>query len=119
MLMSHEQYTKVIDTLYQCATDCIHCENACLDEENVKGLVRCIKLDRDCADFCLFTARALAADSEFSSEISLLCAKICDACADECEKHSMHMDHCRVCMESCRRCAEECRSVVSVSAQTI
>lgn len=117
--MSHEQFRGVIDSLNQCATDCIHCANACLEEQNVKELVRCIRLDRDCADICIMTAKMLAGGSEFSTDMTLLCAKICETCGDECEKHSMHMDHCRVCMESCRRCAEECRSVANVGAHTI
>lgn len=109
--MSHRQYEGLIDTLNQCAAECIHCENACLEEDNVHELVRCIKLDRDCADVCLFTAKMLTAGSEFSTEVIQLCAKICDACGDECERHASKMDHCRACMEACRRCAEECRSV--------
>jgi hypothetical protein len=114
--MSHEQFSSLIDSLNQCAIDCIHCADACLDEENVKGLARCIRLDNDCADTCIFTAKMLARDSEFSSEILNFCAMVCDACGDECEKHAGHMEHCRVCAESCRQCAEECRSFAKVNA---
>lgn len=113
--MSHERFEGVIEALNQCATDCIHCEVACLEEENVKDLVRCIRLDRECAETCLFTSKMLASGAELSGEIMNLCAKICDMCGDECEKHSSHMEHCRVCAESCRRCAEECRSFAKVN----
>lgn len=114
--MSHEEYREIISSLYQCAIDCIHCENACLEESSVKGLVKCIRLDRDCADACLFTAKLLAGETEFSDEITTICGKICDACAEECEKHASHMEHCKVCAESCRKCAKDCRSLVKVYA---
>lgn len=113
--MSHEQFTSVIEALNQCALDCIHCADACLDEKNPKELARCIRLDQLCADTCIFTSKILAADSELSSDILNFCAKVCELCGNECEKHANHMDHCRVCAESCRRCVEECRSVVRVN----
>jgi hypothetical protein len=96
--------------------DCIHCESACLYEENVKDMTRCIRLDRECAETCLYAAKMLAADPEFPSDILKLCAIACSACGDECEKHASHMEHCRVCAESCKKCAEECRSMVRVNA---
>jgi hypothetical protein len=114
--MHHERFETVINALNQCAEDCLHCENSCLEEENVKNLVRCIKLDRECAEICLFTAKMLASDTMFSNEIMKLCANICDKCAEECDKHAQHMEHCRVCAESCKRCAEECRAFAKVSA---
>ncbi|HEX2969607.1 MAG TPA: four-helix bundle copper-binding protein [Bacteroidales bacterium] len=113
--MSHEHFEAVIDTLHECAVDCIHCANACLEEDNVKDLVKCIKLDKECADTCLFTAEMLAGNATLSEEILNLCVKICDSCGDECEKHASHMEHCRICAESCRSCAEECRSLVRVN----
>lgn len=113
--MNNEQSEQIIDALNKCALDCIHCETACLDEENVQGLVQCIRLDRECAELCLFTAKMIAADAELSTEILNLCSKICDLCGDECDQHASHMEHCRICAQSCRRCAEECRSFVNVS----
>lgn len=114
--MSHEQFQSAIDSLNQCVVDCIHCQNACLEEHKMRDLVSCIRLDMVCADTCLFTAKMLASDSEFNYEFASLCAKVCDSCAEECEKHSSHMDHCKVCAESCRRCAEKCRSLARVHA---
>jgi hypothetical protein len=114
--MSHEQYIEVIDALNQCVTDCIHCGTSCLKEENVKGMIRCITLDRECAEICIYTSKMLASDSEFSGDILNLCSKICSACGDECGKHASHMEHCRICAESCRKCAAACRQMVRVNA---
>lgn len=71
-------------------------------------MVRCIELDRDCADFCRFAAQLMSRGSESAGDICALCAEVCQACGEECAKHDS-MEHCRECAEACRRCAEECR----------
>ena len=50
--MSHEQHHQLIAALNNCVTECNHCATACLDEQDVKMLSKCIKLDIDCADIC-------------------------------------------------------------------
>ena len=96
-----------MEALSNCAAECNHCATACLDEQDVKMLSRCIKLDIDCADICLLTASYVARDSEHANHLLKECAEICEACAEECEKHA-HMEHCRKCAEACRHCAEAC-----------
>ncbi|HLN19925.1 MAG TPA: four-helix bundle copper-binding protein [Bacteroidales bacterium] len=113
--MSHEHYKNLIDTLYECASECIHCEMACLEEQDVKMLERCIRLDMECAETCIYSAKMLSMGTEFSSDIIALCSRICEECAEECEKHSQKMDHCRTCAEICRKCYEECRSMADVN----
>jgi hypothetical protein len=108
--MSHEKFQNCIDACYECATACKHCANACLDENDIKTLVACIKLDSDCATMCVLSAKMMSGGSRFSSAICELCAEVCDACAKECEKHS-HMEHCKKCAEACRKCAIECRAM--------
>lgn len=108
--MSHVQNHGLLDALYNCAAECNHCATACLDEQDVKMLARCIKLDIDCADICSLTASLIARSSEHGEHLLKECAEICNACADECEKHN-HMEHCKRCAEACRACAEECSSM--------
>jgi len=108
--MSHEKFQRCIDACYACATECKHCENACLEEKNVKDLVYCIKLNSDCATMCVLSAKMMSGGSEFAEQLCELCAMVCDACAAECEKHA-HMEHCKKCAEVCRECAEECREM--------
>jgi len=114
--MSHEKFEDCIDACYQCATECKHCENACLDEIHVKDLVRCIKLNSECATMCVLSAKMMAGGSQFAAKLCLLCAEICDACAEECEKHA-HMEHCKVCAVTCRSCAEACRQMSAGKAR--
>ncbi len=108
--MSHEHHPQLIAALNKCAAECNHCATACLDEQDVKMLAKCIKLDIDCAQICSLTASLIARGSEHGKHLLKECAEVCDACATECEKHAgMGMEHCRVCAEACRACAEECR----------
>ena len=108
--MSYEKNSVLIDTLNSCVIECNHCAMACLDENEVKMMARCIKLDIDCADICRLTASLLARGSEHGEHLLKECAGICNACAQECEKHS-NMEHCRTCAEVCRHCAEECSAM--------
>ena len=48
----------LIKTLYDCASTCDWCADACLDEDNIKMMVECIRLDRICAATCKATALA-------------------------------------------------------------
>ncbi len=108
--MSHKEHQQHITILNECAVACNHCATACLEEQNIQILARCIKLDLDCADICTLTATWLARGSQHAMHIMKECAEICRACADECEKHS-DMEHCKECADACRRCAEECSAM--------
>lgn len=105
--MSHENHKELINTLNECAAECNHCTTACLEEQDVKMLARCIKLNIDCVEICKLTASYIARGSEHAEHVMKECAEICEACAAECEKHK-HMEHCKQCAEACRRCAEAC-----------
>lgn len=112
----NERYHACLEACIECLVACETCADGCLQEENVRILVRCIQLDRDCADACNAAARAMARGGPLSSELCRSCAAACDACAHECERHAEHHDHCRVCAEVCRRCADECRRMAGSMA---
>ena len=82
------------------------CLDACLEEEDVKMLVKCIRLDRDCAKICRTTAEIVATHSSFTAQMVKLCEDICRQCAEECAEHNM--GHYQKCAEACRECAEAC-----------
>lgn len=108
---------RAIGTLLECAQSCTACADACLAEDGVAELRRCITLDLDCADVCTTTARVLTrlTDAEQSLRRSVLqaCVEACRLCGDECERHAEHHEHCRVCAESCRRCEQACREALA------
>lgn len=110
--MAHEHHHRLLEALQQCAAECNHCTTACLEEQDVKMMARCIKLDIDCAAICMLAAGYVARGSEHMRLVLQACAAMCDACADECDKHAHHMDHCKACATACRQCAEACRQLV-------
>ncbi|SEA40769.1 protein of unknown function [Thalassobacillus cyri] len=109
--MSHEKYASVIEVLHECMEACNHCYTSCLQEDNVKEMAECIRLDRECADICAFFEQSLTRDTPYVQELAQLCAKACRDCGEECAKHDH--DHCQKCAEACRKCADECEKLVS------
>jgi hypothetical protein len=87
-------------------------------EGDVGALLRCIRLDLDCADVCGATGRIVSRQT--ATDLQLLraaleaCARACQLCGDECERHGRHgMEHCAVCAQACRRCEQACRGLLS------
>lgn len=76
-------------------------------------MVRCIKLDMDCAQICRLAASYMARGSEFAQMLCRLCADLCQTCAEECAKHQMA--HCQRCAQVCRRCADECSRMAEMA----
>jgi len=106
-----------IDTLIACGQACTACADACLSEDTVAELAKCIRTNLDCADICAVTARVLSRHTGYDATISraLLeaCATACKACGDECERHARMHEHCRVCADACRACERACRDLLT------
>jgi hypothetical protein len=123
MLETHPQATanealaRCIQQCFVCALTCTSCADACLAEERVDELRRCIRLNLDCADVCTATGRVLARQTSPEPRLvqSMLdtCAQFCRACAEECERHVDHHEHCRLCAEACRQCEQACEQLRS------
>ena len=100
-----------------CAQACNACADACLGEDDVADLIRCIRLNLDCAEICQATGSVLSRQTAFEPQLarSLLevCADACRRCGEECERHAAHHEHCRVCADACRRCEQACEDVLS------
>lgn len=107
--------SELIESLEKCVTACNHCAASCLDEENVKAMADCIKLDLDCADVCQMTLKLLVRDNTSAITIVQFCSDICAECASECEKHEH--DHCQQCAEACRNCEEKCKTYLDRVAE--
>ncbi len=97
----------ILKELNACATLCNICFHACLNEQDVTPMSKCIQLDRDCADICLLAASFFARQSPYTEAVIKLCADICLQCAEECRKH--HHEHCQKCAMACQTCYEMCR----------
>ena len=103
--MGVSQISSYIQTIFDCA-------DACLAEEQVQNLVRCIRLNQDCCEICEVTGKILSRQTELDSTVIRAqlqaCAEACRACAAECDRHAKTHEHCRVCAEACRECEEAC-----------
>ncbi|WP_053220279.1 four-helix bundle copper-binding protein [Virgibacillus senegalensis] len=107
--MAHEKYQELLHTLHECMVACNHCYDACLQEDDVKMMTPCIRLDRECADICGYLAQAITRGTPYVAELASVCAKICEDCGNECKKHEQ--EHCQKCAEICFTCAEACKNV--------
>lgn len=69
---------KLIHALGNCINHCNYCADACLDEENVKMMVTCIRTDRACAEVCSTLNQLLATGFKEVDDLVRYCAKICN-----------------------------------------
>ncbi len=108
---------RVVDALVACSQACTACADACLAEESVAELRRCIRTDLDCADVCAATARVLSRQTAYDAEVTRTlveaCVQACATCGAECAGHADHHEHCRICAEACRACEQACRELLA------
>ena len=109
--------TRCIEECYDCAQTCASCADACLGEDNVQEMVRCIRLNEDCKTACIATGEMLSRMTEPSWNVIRrqveACREACRECGAECASHAEHMEHCRVCAESCRACESACDELLA------
>jgi hypothetical protein len=106
-----------IDMLISCSETCTACADACLSEDAVAELAKCIRTNLDCADICATTARVLSRHTGYDANISrtLLeaCAMACESCASECAQHAQMHEHCKICADVCAACERTCRQLLA------
>ena len=106
-----------IEALSDCAQACTACADDCLSEEQVQDLIKCIRLNLDCADVCAATIPVVSRQTEYDANVTrpLLeaCIAACRSCGDECSSHAEMHEHCRICAEACRRCEQACQELLS------
>ena len=107
---------RCIEACYECSQACTACADDCLSEESVADLVKCIRLNQDCADLCLATGRIVTRQTEYDANVTRsaleACVTACRSCGDECESHAEHHEHCRICAEACRACEQACQELL-------
>lgn len=125
MLSAHPQrptaeisgLTPCIEALWDCTVVCTSCADACLGEQMVQDLTRCIRLNLDCADICQATARVLGRQTQFNAELVRAqleaCVVSCRVCAEECGNHAEMHAHCRICRNACLNCEKLCQQLIS------
>ena len=118
--LDRELLAEVIEALVACSQACTACADACLSEEMVADLRKCIRTNLDCADSCATTARILSRHSGYDATITRAhleaCIAACRACGDECEQHAGMHEHCAVCAQACHQCEDACRRLLAAIA---
>ena len=118
--LDRDLIAEVIDALVTCSQACTACADACLSEEMVAELRKCIRTNLDCADSCDTTARILSRHTGYDAKITRAhleaCIVACRACGDQCEQHAEMHQHCAVCAEACRQCEDACRRLLAAVA---
>ena len=108
-MITSKHFETCIDACNKCVTACEHCAASCLREPDINMMVRCIELDRECADMCTLAIQLMSRGSDYAAKFCALCAEICQTCGDECAKHKA--EHCQQCAKVCHACAQECRKM--------
>lgn len=115
--LDRELLLRCIDECFDCSATCTACADACLGEPDVAEMVRCVRLNLDCADVCDSTGRVLTRQTELDLAVARAaleaCLVACRDCAVECHRHAPHHDHCRVCEEVCRNCEQACGDLLA------
>lgn len=70
-------------------------------------MVKCIRLDRVCAEVCAAANQVLVTKYKDVQGLLDFCIKVCNECAEECDKHEHQ--HCKDCAKACRECARACK----------
>ncbi|MCF4100886.1 four-helix bundle copper-binding protein [Gillisia sp. M10.2A] len=102
---------KLIHALGNCINHCNYCADACLDEDNVKMMVKCIRTDKVCAEVCAALNQVLATGYTDVNDLVKYCIKVCKACAEECEQHDHK--HCQDCAKACNDCVKACQEFLA------
>lgn len=99
---------ELIEKIDICVAACNFCASACLKEDDVKMMAKCIALDMDCAEICRTAGILLARNSDHGKHMLQECTEVCEACAKECGNHQS--GHCQACAKACTECAEACKA---------
>ncbi len=102
---------KFIHALGNCINHCNYCADSCLDEDDVKKMVDCIRTDKVCAEVCSALSQVLATSYSDVRDLVQYCKKVCQACADECGKHEAQ--HCKDCAKACQECVKACEDYLA------
>ena len=105
-----------IEEALNCFQTCTACADACLSEDMVADLAKCIRTNLDCASICATTVQVLSRHTGYDANITraqlTACIAACRACRDECSAHAGMHEHCKVCAEACRACERACQALL-------
>lgn len=110
--MRHEEFISILN---ECSSFCNYCADACLNEDDVKMMIPCIRYDRMCAEVCSSLSKLLSIDvpNQEVSALVIYCKTLCEKCAEECSSHKPQ--HCQNCAVACEKCVDACSKFLYVN----
>ena len=106
-----------IEAVQACAQAATACADACLGEEMVEELTRCIRVLLTAADVCTVTARVLSRpgdpDPTVTAALLSACWAACRRAREVCEEFLPIHHHCQVCARACRLAEVSCRALLT------
>jgi hypothetical protein len=100
---------------FACGETCTACADACLSEDMVAELTKCIRTNLGCADICTTTGAVLSRHTGYDATSpgpSWRPAVSPAQAAPQCEAHAYMHEHCRICAEACRRWEQACADLL-------
>ncbi|KAB2898293.1 MAG: four-helix bundle copper-binding protein [Kofleriaceae bacterium] len=111
-VLDPQAFAMCIDAAFKAAQACMACSDICLAVEDARLLIKCVRLNSDCADLCVATGWMLSRephpDRETMQRQIEACAKACQETAAECERLATLYPHTKVCAAACKRCVAAC-----------
>src|SRR5512132_70133 len=83
-LLDKRLLTRGIDTCLECDQACTACADADLGEPTVADLVKCARLNLDCADMCQTTARVLTRQTGYDRDLTRAGVQACVQAGEVC-----------------------------------
>ena len=109
----------------ECIVKCLDCRSVCMRvADHYMGLKTVISESPDvrpllnCADICATAARFMLRGSEFSRELCLFCAEVCNSCAGQ-FSGVRDAAEIKACVAACRQCAECCERMAGVATAVV
>jgi hypothetical protein len=111
-VLDPQAFAMCIDAAFKAAQACMACSDICLAVEDTRLLIKCVRLNGDCADLCVATAWMLSRephpDRDTMQKQIESCTRVCQETAAECERLATIYPHAKVCAAACKRCVASC-----------
>lgn len=111
IMLQSERYTEFphiahphMETFSKCYSICCSCAKKCIEDKKGETAILC----SECADICALMIKWHSQNSEFTNQISELCADVCLKCGEACRRNGS--PHCKQCSDICNECAKACQT---------
>lgn len=111
-VLDSQAFAMCIDAAFKASQACLACSDICLAVEDARLLIKCIRLNGDCADACVATGWMLSRephpDRDTMQKQLETCVHICKQTAAECERLGTLYPHAKICATAAKRCVAAC-----------